>query len=368
MRVLAYPRYGPIGASSRYRLLQYVPLFECAGHAVDVGPLLDDAYLRELYASGRRPVGTVVSGYLRRLMQVASPRRFDAVIYEQEAFPYLPIWFEKLARRRASRLFLDYDDAAYVRYERFPVLRDKIARLMFEADGVVVGNPYLASYARQFSKRVEIIPTVVDLARYPVRQKVATDDVVRVAWIGTPVTARLLEPFLPVFERVQREHPEVLFRFVGAGDRIVAGRVRCEAPRWHEENEVELLAECDLGIMPLPDNEFARGKCGLKLIQYMACWMPVVASPVGVNREIVTQGHGGFLASSPAEWEEALRCLIADPELRMRMGRAARERVETEYTLEHGFRKWMVILGGARLGECGSPAIPESEGCSGGVF
>lgn len=344
MKILALPRYGGIGASSRYRLLQFVPLLEDAGHVVQVRSLLKDRYLERLYAQGRRPAGTVAAGYARRLWQSRDDQSFDTVICEQEAFPYLPVHFDRRAWRGAHRLFLDYDDAAYVRYQRIPLLRDKIARLMVEADGVVVGNSHLADYAEQFSKRVEVIPTVVDLARYPNKPRVATDDTLRIAWIGTPVTARLLEPLLPAFEKVQKEHPKVVFRFIGAGAVISMNGLRTETPGWSEETEVELLAECDLGIMPLPDTEFARGKCGLKLIQYMACWLPVVASPIGVNCEIVTDGHNGFFASGPGEWAEALHCLIANAELRTRMGVAARKRVEGRYTLEHGFAKWMSVI------------------------
>jgi glycosyltransferase involved in cell wall biosynthesis len=344
MKILALPRYGGIGASSRYRLLQFVPLLEDAGHVVRVRSLLKDHYLEQLYGQGRRPAGTVAAGYARRLWQSRDNQSFDTVICEQEAFPYLPVHFDRLAWRGAHRLFLDYDDAAHVRYQRIPLLRGKIARLMAEADGVVVGNSHLMAYAEQFSKRVEVIPTVVDLARYPLTQRVATDGMLRIAWIGTPVTARLLEPLRPVFEKVQKEHPQIVFRFIGAGEAISIKGLRSETPAWSEATEVELLAQCDLGIMPLPDTEFTRGKCGLKLIQFMACWLPVVASPIGVNCEIVTDGCNGFLASGPAEWAEALHCLIANPELRKRMGIKARKRVESRYTLQQGLAKWMSVI------------------------
>jgi glycosyltransferase involved in cell wall biosynthesis len=329
--------------------MQYVPLFECAGYRVEVRPLVDKQYLRELYANGRRPASSLFAGYARRLRQIPSVRGFDAVICEQEAFPYLPDFFERLLRRRAHRLFLDYDDAAYVRYERIPVLRNKIAHLMALADAVVVGNRHLADHAQQFARRVTVIPSVVDLARYPERRRTTDSNIVRVAWIGTPVTSRLLEPLLPVFENLQKKHPRAVFRFIGAGSRAPINGLRTETPKWSEESETDLLAECDLGIMPLPDTEFARGKCGLKLIQYMASGLPVVASPVGVNQEIVKHGHNGFLASSPAEWERSLCCLIANSELRVRMGRAARELVEREYTLEHGFTRWMEVLSNSQV-------------------
>jgi glycosyltransferase involved in cell wall biosynthesis len=362
MKLLMLPRYDRMGASSRYRLMQYVPLFERAGHAVEVWPLLDDEYIRALYVTGRRPVTSLLTGYLRRLERMRRVKDFDAVICEQEAFPYLPDFFELLLRRPASRLFVDYDDAAYVRYEQIAFLKTKIAHLMSWADDVVAGNRHLASYAQQFAKRVTIIPSVVDLAKYRVQQNARDASVVCVGWIGTPITAELLKPLLPVFVRLQSRFPRVVFRFIGAGDGLQTRELRYETPSWSEESEGPLLAECDLGIMPLPDTEFARGKCGLKLVQYMACGLPVVASPVGVNGEIVDHEKSGFLASTASEWEEALGYLIANRELRCRMGLAARQRVESEYTLEHGFARWMEVLAGNQ----GPTAIRKTSAASQG--
>lgn len=350
MKLLLLPRYGRQGASSRYRLWQYVPLFECAGHEVQVWPLLDDSYVEELYTTGRRRATVVFSGYARRLRKLAAARGFDAALCEQEAFPCLPGAWEKLLWRCARRVFFDYDDAAYIRYERLPLLRRKFAEIMAAADGVVVGNRHLAEYARQHTSHVAIIPTVVDLARYSAQAAETSGGALRIAWIGTPVTARLLEPLAPVFARIQNKYPETVFRLIGAGESFALGGLRCETPRWSEGTEAPLLRECSLGIMPLPDTEFARGKCGLKLIQYMACGLPVVASPVGANCEIVEHGRNGFLAATPEEWEQALARLAGDSGLREQMGRAARERVALEYTIEQGFAKWMETLAGNSAG------------------
>jgi len=346
MNLLLLTRYGRMGASSRCRLLQYAPLFEKAGHQVDVWPLVDDTYLRRLYENGRRPWANVFLGYTRRILRITELRNFDAVVCEQEAFPYMPVAWEDCLRRRCRRFFVDYDDAAYVRYERWPLLKNKIPRIMGAASGVVVGNPYVAQYARQFNPRVAIIPTMVDLARYPERPRAKTTSAIRVAWIGTPVTVKLLIPLVPVLQRIQQENKNLAFRFIGAGHASLFDGLNAETPEWSEQEEAKLLADCDLGILPLPDDEFARGKCGFKLIQYMACYLPVVASPVGVNREIVEHGRNGFLASNPEEWYAALSRLIVDRNLRQSMGRAARDKVESCYTLERGFPKWLEVIEG----------------------
>jgi glycosyltransferase involved in cell wall biosynthesis len=343
MRILFLPRYSPRGASSRYRIWQYVPLFELAGHQVEVQQLLDDKYLEGLYQNGRRPWTSLVRGYGERMLRALRVSRFDAVICEQEILPFLPDSAELFVLRRSRRFFVDYDDNAYSKYSAWPLLRKRIPRIMAAAETVVVGNNYLADYARQFSQSVRVIPTVVDLSRYPDRAG-AVSDTVRVAWIGTPVTANLLKSLLPVMEKLQDSHPKLSFRLIGSGRNSLPEGLRAEVLPWTEETETQLLAECDIGIMPLPDNEFTRGKCGLKLIQYMACGMPVVASPVGVNREIVEEGRNGYLASSDEEWFQALDRLIASPELRTRLGEYGRSKVAAGYTLEYGFARWQEIL------------------------
>lgn len=344
MRILFLPRYGPQGASSRYRIWQYVPLFERAGHEVEVQPLLDDSYVGELYETGRRGSWWLASGYGRRLLKAVEWGRFDAMICEQEMLPFLPAFVELRLKPGKVRFFVDYDDAAYARYARWPWLRGKIARVMAAAETVVVGNNHLRDYAQQFARRVRVIPTVVDLAGYPNYRKAGETESVRVGWIGTPITAENLQPLIPVMERLQNAHPKVAFRFIGAGNGFPRNGLRMEVPTWSRETESELLRGCDIGIMPLPDMEFTRGKCGLKLIQYMASGLSVVASPVGVNQEIVEENRNGFLATSPDEWFEKLDRLIRDPVLRLAFGKAGRVKVEAGFTLKHGFSQWQNIL------------------------
>src|SRR6266849_1940421 len=186
MRILFLPRYGAQGASSRYRVWQYVPLFERAGHEVEVHPLLDDGYLDELYKTGRRSWWFLALGYGRRLLGTLRLGRVFAVICEQEIFPFLPGFIDLFLQRLSPRYFVDFDDGAHVKYFRWPILRRRVPRIMAAAETVVVGNNYLAAYAQQFARRVCVIPTVVDLASYGDRTKAGRSDHVRVCWIGTP--------------------------------------------------------------------------------------------------------------------------------------------------------------------------------------
>jgi glycosyltransferase involved in cell wall biosynthesis len=338
VKVLLLSRYGPLGASSRVRYLQYLPYFREQGAEVEVVPLFSDAYLQALYAGGPR-WREVLAGYVRRLAALARARRFDAVIVEKELFPFLPAGAERLLRALGVPYVADYDDALFHRYDRHSralvrrLLGGKIDAVMRHAAVVVAGNEYLAARAREAgAARVEVIPTVVDTARYRPRAG-AGNEVPVVGWIGTPRTSRYLQGLLPVFEALQQEVP-VRFVAVGARQADFAG-TPVEAWPWSEATEVASIQQFDIGIMPLEDSPWERGKCGYKLIQYMACGIPVVASPVGVNRTIVAPGENGLLADTPDEWGRALRNLLeADATSRQAMGREGRRRVEQGYSLQ----------------------------------
>jgi glycosyltransferase involved in cell wall biosynthesis len=343
MRILMLPRYTVRGASSRYRFWQYVPGLRSAGHEVDIKPLMSDGYLTELYGTGRRGWQWLARGYAARFLDALRAGRYDAVLCEHEVFPFLPASAEMIFSKRNARFILDYDDAPHCKYERWPMLRKKIGRLMAAAETVVVGNDELASYARKFTPHVTVIPTVVNLAAYPNHQSAVPSSKIRIAWIGTPMTANYLKPLIPELERLQKNHRQVVFRFIGAGSFAPKG-LRIESWEWSAATEGQLLSECDIGIMPLSDTEFTRGKCGLKLIQYMACGLPVVASPVGVNQKIVEENRNGFLAADAGEWFEKLEALVENADLRKRLGEAGRRKVAAQYTVEHGLVKWLEIL------------------------
>jgi len=344
MKIAMLTRYGPMGANSRYRLLQYIPSFERAGHTVAVRPMLDDAYLQALYASGRRSPWQVARGYLHRLAQLRELEQHDIVLCDQEFFPYLPPMAERLAAGCCARLVVDYDDAAYHKYRNIPLLRQRIPELMAQAEAVVVGNRHLESFAARHSRNVHVIPTVVDVARYTPKHFDSTAAGVRLVWIGTPVTAEFLKPLAPVLAELKLRYPGLGLRLIGSGEAIRQWLPYAEVVAWSEASEARLLAECDIGLMPLPNNEFTRGKCGLKLIQCMAAGLPVVGSPVGANCEIVREGREGYLAGTPQRWFEALEQLIVSPWLRGELGRNAALRVRQNYSLQQGASAWLRII------------------------
>jgi glycosyltransferase involved in cell wall biosynthesis len=214
------------------------------------------------------------------------------------------------------------------------LLAGKQPALMQAASLVVAGNDYLAAFARQArAPHVEVVPTVIDLDRYPVaiHRPNAQGAPPCIGWIGQRVTASFLAPYAPLFKRLSAEG---LARFTAIGIDAQSLGLPLQSVVWTEQTEVAAIASLDIGIMPLLDGPFERGKCGYKLIQYMACGLPVVASPVGVNGQLVEHGVNGFLADTPQEWEQALRTLLKDADLRTRMGQAGRLKVEQHYCIQ----------------------------------
>jgi len=339
MRVLALTRYGRRGASSRLRFEQFIPGLAARGIDVTLAPLLDDAFLERRYSGrGARPLA-VAAAYARRATRILGGTAWDVVWLEKEAFPWIPGPLERILASYRVPYVVDFDDAWFHRYDRHParsvrgLLSGKLDGIMRRAAVVAAGNDYIAERARRAgAPRVEIVPTVVDLARYPLATAQAPAATFTIGWIGTPLTSSYLDAIEAPLREVAASGPS-RFVAVGAGPLTLPG-IDWTTPPWREEGEAAAIAGFDCGVMPLPDSEWERGKCGYKLLQYMACGKPVVASPVGVNRRIVVEGENGFLAADGASWTRALNRLRDDASLRAAMGAAGRRRVEEGYALD----------------------------------
>ena len=348
MRLLALTRYGRQGPSSRIRLLQYLPALQAAGIDVQVKPFFDEDYVAGLYR-GRVSPASVLRPYARRLRAMYGVDQYDVIWLEKEILPWWPEPFERAVAPTSRPIVVDFDDAVFLRYDRHSsstvraVLSDKIDGVMRRAACVIVGNEYLAERARKAGSRcVEWLPTVVDLDRYRVRSW-EPDEGQRtvVGWIGSPATAHFLQLVAPVLGRLSGA---LNLRCVAIGARAdqLSG-TPFEPWPWTEETEADTLGRVDIGIMPLPDSPFERGKCGYKLIQYMACGVPVIASPVGINRQIVTPDVG-FLASTEQDWADALTALATDRARRQTMGGAGRASVERIYCLQVQAPRFVELL------------------------
>jgi glycosyltransferase involved in cell wall biosynthesis len=352
MRVLFLTRYGRLGASSRQRCYLYLDKLRAAGIRPDVHPFLDDAYVFNLHAGRPTSLPLILGSYAARLMVLLKARGYDLLWIEKEALPWVPAWAElALLRMIGGKIVVDYDDAVFHAYDRHrhrlvrKFLGSKIDRIMAIADLVTVGNSYLGLRGKSAGAcAVAELPTVVDLRDYPDPPAAPRDSErpFTLGWIGSPLTSTYLEPLRPaLLELTARLSLKIVL--IGAAAGALAG-LPVERVAWSEDTEAAALARCDVGIMPLPDLPWERGKCGYKLIQYMACALPIVASPVGINRDIVTHGENGFLAETTSDWVSSLFRLASEPELRRSMGIAGRRRAEANYSLDAVAPKLIELL------------------------
>lgn len=347
MRVLYFTKYTRKGASSRLRSFQYFPLLEQKGFAVTVAPLFSDAYLENLY-SGKSMVFEAMKGYWRRFFILFSVFGYDSVVIEKELFPYLPAFAERLLWFFGKRYVVDYDDAIFHNYDLHPnkvlrfFLKNKIDTVMRLSGTVIAGNGYLAKRAQKAgAENIVVIPTVIDSNRYAVKPKQAGGRKV-IGWIGSPSTFKYVKQLYPVFEKLSQQYNFEL-QIIGAKSKEKSSFPIAYID-WSEETEVASIQNFDIGIMPLEDSPWEKGKCAYKLIQYMACGVPVVASPVGMNVQVIAEGVNGFLANDEEKWQEVLGCLLADNLKSSTFGLAGRQMIEEEFTLQMKIGEMISVL------------------------
>lgn len=343
IKVLALSPIPEEGAGCRFRVSQYIPYLEAHGFDVTVRPFYTPEFFRLVYRPGHflRKSAAFMGLFARRLQVLRELDRYDLVVIYREAIPIGPPWIERAIARRGIPIVFDFDDAIFLRNvseanKAISFLKDtsRPAEIIGFSRHVVAGNDFLAAYARRFNAAVTVVPTAVDTNRFAPRAdrgRPSADGPV-VGWIGSPTTYHYVEAMAGLLKDVAQRHRFTL-KISGAGKPVHFDGVRVEDVPWAMAREVELFNSCDVGIYPLDDDDWARGKCGFKAIQFMACGVPVVASAVGVNREIITDGENGFLASSPSEWTSKLERLLADPVLRERFSAAGRRTIEERYSL-----------------------------------
>ncbi|MCC6355876.1 MAG: glycosyltransferase family 4 protein [Verrucomicrobiae bacterium] len=342
MRLLALVE-GRDDACCRYRVRAFVPAWTAAGHQVEIEALARGAALRA--------------------WQFLRASRRDALLL-QRRLP--PRWQVKLLRRAARRLVYDFDDALYHRdsYDARGVMdpgrAGRFRGVVSVADAVVAGNELLGEEAARQgagASRVVVIPTCVEPERYPLAVHGPRPGGLTLAWIGSSSTLRGLERQRAMFDGLGRACPGVRLKVIC--DRFPdLGALPVLPIRWSEATEASELASCDVGIGWVPDDPWSAGKCGLKILQYQAAGLPVIANPVGVQRSMVAHGVTGFLAGTLAEFVDAVRRLAADVPLRDRMGRAARDGVTRRYSVTAWEGEFVRTLAGPSAfggtGACGA--------------
>jgi glycosyltransferase involved in cell wall biosynthesis len=342
MKILILPRYEHQAASSRYRFYQYIPYLKAQGWEVTVKPLLSNNYIKYLYEKIPLPVSEILLGYFERIIQILNKKKFDLIWLQQEAFPWIPSFIENIIVSRKTKIVADYDDAFFHRYDQNKnlivrsLLKDKIDSVMEYSNMVLAGNNYLLERAKLNNKNVKLFPTVVDTNTFKNINPIK-DDVFTIGWIGSPGTSKYIKLIEDVLKEVSLEK-DIRINLIGANNIKING-VSLNHIKWDQNTEVEEISKFDVGIMPLPDNPWERGKCGFKLIQYLSCKVPVIGSPVGVNRDIISNGFNGFQANSTDEWIKYLRLLKNDKKSALNMGENGRKFVEEKYSLQRNVVK-----------------------------
>jgi glycosyltransferase involved in cell wall biosynthesis len=341
VRVLALVPYPPgMAPSQRFRVEQWIPGLKQLGIECDLSPFLDEETYRCLAVRGRWPrkAPGLLRATMRRLRILRSAARYDLVLVHREAMTFGPAVLERLLARRKPIVF-DFDDSIWLRNEN-PVnplaglvkCPGKVRAIVARAGAILAGNSYLAAWARRYGRSVHVVPTTIDTEGTYGRQKVhGPSEVPVVGWSGTASTFRYLEFLRPALAELARRRR---FRFLGIYDgpaRRWPG-IDAEWRTWRAAREVEDLMPLDVGLMPQPEEEWARGKCGCKALQYMALGIPPVASRNGVLPEIIEDGRSGFLAGAHEEWVERLTELLDDWKLRAAIGEQGRSTVKERYS------------------------------------
>jgi glycosyltransferase involved in cell wall biosynthesis len=341
MKVLAIvPSTYDTSPGQRYRIEQWEPLLAEQGVEITYSSFETPELQQILHQDGNtwQKIQGVLKNINRRRNETKSLAGYDLVYVFREAALLGPAWFERRIARSGIPMVFDFDDAIFVAYKspsngylsylKFPNKTGEICRL---SSRIMAGNEYLADYAKQFNERVTIIPTTIDTEKYKMpEQKNSAPETLTIGWSGSFSTAQHLATLSDVLQELARQE-KFRLRVIGAPKFELAG-VDTEVVKWRSETEVEDLRPIDIGVMPLPDDQWSKGKCGLKALQYMALGIPTVCSPVGVNSTIIQDGENGFLADGKDEWIEKLKKLLHSADLRRRLGAAGRETVEKGYS------------------------------------
>jgi glycosyltransferase involved in cell wall biosynthesis len=348
----------PVGESpsQRFRFEHFFSTLRERGHSFKVQSFLDSQNWQIFFKPGKplSKLWAILLGFARRWAALVQAPFYDFIFIHREAAPVGPPVIEWiLAKVLRRKIIYDFDDAIWLTDRRTePFLfrlikwRSKIASICKWSYRISCGNQYLMDFASNFNARVFYTPTVVDTTDWhnpglynP--QKMANDVVI--GWTGTHSTLKYLADLVPVLQQIESRHPQV--RILVVADRRPDFELQSlQFVAWNKDTEVEDLLKMDIGIMPLPDDEWAKGKCGFKALQYMALEIPAVVSPVGVNTEIVDDGRTGFIATTPQDWTTALTRLIEDAVLRKSFGASARKEIEARYSVSSSAASFMSLF------------------------
>ncbi len=323
-----------------------------SGFSLSLDAFFSEVGAAVLYQPGRRlsKVAYFLCGTVRRMASLArAARTADLLFIHREAFPLGQRFVWSKLEKFPGPIVYDYDDAMFLRQRQGRGILARVEdvetpkEVMALSKVVLAGNRFLADYAHPYARRVEILPTCIDTEKFRPADERRKSNKCIVGWIGSHSTAKYLTSLLPVLEQVARKHQFEL-KVVGSPTQLCADGLDISQAQWSLEREIADFSQCDVGIYPLWDDPWAQGKCGFKAIQFMACGVPVVATAVGVNREIIEDGGNGFLAATDQEWINKLGALLSDSSLRKKLGQEGRRTVEKHYSLAANASKLISTL------------------------
>jgi len=334
----------------RYRYEQYIPFLQQNGFQFDISNLLNEKDDKNIYSPGNYFKKFLI--YLKtwriRIKDWSRMNRYDIIFIYRDALVTGSTFFERKFSRSKAKVICDFDDAIWLQNvsagnRRLAFLKNpaKTSKIIGLCDLIFAGNQFLADYALQFNKNVVVIPSTIDMNVYQRKEKKDNSGTVCIGWTGSPTTVRHFITAIPVLKKIKEKFGEkVEFKIIGDKNYYCA-ELETQGEAWAAATEVEDLSQVDIGIMPLPDNEWEKGKCGMKGLQYMGLGIPALMSPVGANLEIIQDGVNGYLPASENEWVERLSMLVEDKALRERIGNAGRQTVINKYSVEAWKQKYL---------------------------
>lgn len=339
--------------SQRFRFEQYFGALIDAGHSYRVQSFLSYDGWKVIYVKGHliKKILAVAAGLFKRIVAVGDAAGYDFIFIHREAAPFgLPLFEWLIAKVLGKKIIYDFDDAIWLtdRQTESGVAgairwRSKVGSICRWSYKVSCGNEYLCAYARQFNHNVVLNPTTIDTAYHRPVQKESSDNIT-IGWTGTHSTLTYLEDVVPALQYIENKFPEVVFRVISNRAPDLGALRSVRFTPWERGTEIYDLADIDIGIMPLRDDDWAKGKCGFKALQYMAMEIPAVVSPTGVNSVIVQHGTDGLICNSAADWIEALERLIVDPDFRKKIGTAGRKKVEESYSVSSNTSNFLSLF------------------------
>lgn len=335
----------------RYRHEQYISHLEKNGFLCDFSPLLSKKDDELFYKSGNvfSKVIIGVKSIFRRLKDVFRANQYDYIYIYRDAF-FFGTFFEKLLSKKKPQLVFDFDDSIWLMDENpnqgiFNRLKnpEKTAKIISLSDKVIVGNKYLKEYASNFNSNVSIIPSTINFQDYG-NLNTTSKSSICIGWTGSFSTIKHFETVIPALKKIKARYDgKVYFKLIGDSS-YMNDELELVGSKWNSITEAQDLSELDIGLMPLPDDQWSKGKCAMKGLQYMALEIPTIMSPVGVNSDIIQDGENGFLASQTEEWVEKISLLVENDKVRDQVGKAGRKTVEQHFSVQVNKEKWLEVF------------------------